>query len=163
MPEVKVVAGASLHTSVRQGLTAVLSGAAALTLLMLLAAVLMVSALYSALLAERRRELGLLLAIGTRPRQLVRLILAEAMLTTSLGGVSGVVLGGSLLLLCQRSLGYYLESIQVPFVQPAPAALGLYALGGVVLASGVGLLGAWIPAWRISRQEPFELVRTEGH
>jgi len=163
MPGVKVVTSTSLYTSVRQGLTAVLSGAVALTLLMLLAAVLMVGALYSALLAERRRELGLLLAIGTRRSQIVRFILTEAMLTTILGGVCGIVLGGSLLLLFQRSLGFYLESVNVPLVRPAPVVIGLYALGGVVLASCVGLLGALVPAWRASRQEPYELVRTEGH
>jgi putative ABC transport system permease protein len=163
IPAVKVVAGTGLYTSVRQGLTAVLGGAVALTLLMLLAAVLMVSALYSALLAERRRELGLLLAIGTRRRQLVRLILVEAMLTTSLGGVCGIVLGGGLLLLLERSLGFYLESVNVPLVRPAPVVVGVYALGGVVLACCVGLLGALVPAWRVSRRDPYELARTEGH
>ena len=163
IPGVKVVTGTFLYTSVRQGLTTVLSGAVALTLLMLLVAVLMVGALYSALVAERRRELGLLLAIGTRRRQLVSFILTEAMLTTSLGGVCGIVLGGSLLLLFQRSLGFYLESVNVPLVRPTPAVIGLYALGVVVLASCIGLLGALVPAWRASRQEPYELVRTEGH
>jgi putative ABC transport system permease protein len=163
MPEVKVVTGPTLYTSVRQGLTAVLSGAVALALLMLVAAVLMVSALYSALLAERRRELGLLLALGTRRRQLVQVVLTEAMLTTSLGGVCGVILGSGVLLLLQRSLGYHLESLTVPFVRPSPAAIALYALAGVGLATGVGLLGAAVPAWRVSRQEPYDLVRTEGH
>jgi putative ABC transport system permease protein len=162
-PEVKVVSGPSLHTTVRQGLTAVLGGAVALTALLLLAAVLMVSALYSGLLAERRRELGLLLAIGTRPRQLLRLILAEATLASSLGGVGGLVLGVGLLLLFRRSLGYHLESLHVPLVQPGPAAVALYALAGVGVASGVGLLGALVPAWRVSRQEPYDLVRAEGH
>jgi putative ABC transport system permease protein len=163
MPDVKVVAGPTLYTSVRQGLTTVMGGVLALALLMLVAAVLMVSALYSALLAERRRELGLLIAIGTRRRQLLRLVLTEAVLTTSLGGVCGVILGGSLLLLFQRSLGYHLENLNVPFVQPSPTAIGLYALAGVGLSCCVGLLGAFVPAWRVSRQEPYDLVRSEGH
>jgi len=163
MPQVKVVAGSPLTTSVRQTLTAVLGGAVVLTSLMLLAAVLMVGAVYSAVLSERRRELGLLLAIGTRRPQLVRLILAEAMLVTSLGGAAGIVLGTGFLLLCRRSLGFTFESLGVPFAWPSPAAVALHALGGVALAAGVGLLGACLPAWRVSRQEPYQLVRTEGN
>jgi putative ABC transport system permease protein len=163
VPGLKVVAGPSLYTSVRQGLTAVLSGAVALTLLVLLAAVLMVGVLYSAVLAERRRELGLLLALGTRRRQLLRLILVEAMLTTGLGGICGALLGGGLLLLFERSLGHYLQSASVPLVRPGLAVLGLYALAGIALAACVGLVGAIVPAWRVSRQEVYDLVRAEGH
>lgn len=162
-PDVKVVAGQFLFTSVRQTLTAVLSGAVVLTLLMLLAALLMVSALYSALLTERRRELGLLLALGTTRRQLMRMVLVEAMLSTSLGGVCGVVLGGGLLLLCRRSLGYYFESVAVPFIWPSLSATALAAAAGVFLAAAVGLLGAFVPAWRVRDREPYALVRTEGH
>src|SRR5262249_3513151 len=109
-PGVKVVAGSTLFTSVRQTLTALLWGALFVTALLLLASVLMVSVLFSAILAERRRELGLLLAIGARRRQVVRMVLAEAALTTGLGGLCGLGLGGGLLLLFQRSLGYYFET-----------------------------------------------------
>jgi putative ABC transport system permease protein len=162
-PDVKVVAGSSLLTSVRQGLTAILAGAVVLTLLVLLAAVLMVAALYSAVLAERRRELGLLLALGTRRRQLLRMILAEATLTTGLGGICGAVLGGALLLLFQRALGHYLESARVPLVRPGAAVVAVYALAGVVLAACVGVVGALVPAWRVSGEEVYDLVRAEGH
>jgi putative ABC transport system permease protein len=162
-PGVQVVAGAPLFSTVRQALTAALSGAVVLTWLLLLATGLMVSALYSAQLVERRRELGLLLAVGARRRQVVRLILAEAALTTGLGGFVGVVLGGALLLLFRRSLGFYFESARVPFAWPEPPTIALYALGGVALACGVGLAGALVPAWRASGREPYELVRTEGN
>ena len=161
-PDVKVVAGASLYTSVRQMLTAVLGATAALTLFVVVAAALMVSALYSAVLVERRRELGLLLAVGTRPRQLLRLILAEAFMVTALGGVGGLTLGGAVLLLFQRSLGHVFERLAIPFVWPGPAWLALYALGGLALAACVGPVGAFVPAWRVSRRDPYELVRAEG-
>jgi putative ABC transport system permease protein len=161
-PDVKVAASASLYTSVRQMLTAVLGATVVLTLLVVVATVLMVSALYSAVVVERRRELGLLLALGTRPRQLLRLILAEAFMVTGLGGVCGLVLGGAALLLIRRSLGYFFERFAIPFVWPAPAVLALYVLGGLALASCVGPAGAFIPAWRVSRRDPYDLVREEG-
>ena len=161
-PAVKVVAGVSLTTSVRRMLTALLGGAGMLMLLLLAATVIMVGVLYSAVLVERRRELGVLLALGARRRQILQLIVAEAVLATSAGGIGGVILGGSVLLALQRSFGYYLANLDVPFVWPAASALLLHGLAGVGLASCVGLAGALVPAWRLSRQEPYALVRGEG-
>lgn len=162
-PEVKVVVGTSLFTSVRQALTALLLGAVFFTGLLLFASVVMVSVLFSAILAERSRELGLLLAIGARRRQVLRMTLAEAALITGLGGICGLAVGGVLLLVFHRSLGYYFESVNVPLLWPTYPSLGLYAAGCVLLATAVGVLGAVIPAWRATRLEPYLLVRAEGH
>jgi putative ABC transport system permease protein len=159
MPDVKVVAGTSVVTSVRQVLTALLQGAVVFTALVLLVTALSVGVMFSAILAERRAELGLLLAVGTRRRQLLYVILTEAMTVTTLGGLGGLLLGAGLLLLFRRSLGYYLETVGAPLLWPPPSALALYGLGCAVLAAGVGLVGAVAPAWRACRQDPYELVR----
>jgi putative ABC transport system permease protein len=159
MPDVKVAAGTSLITSVRHVLTALLQGAVAFTALVLLVTVLSVGVMFSAILAERRAELGLLLAVGTRRRLLMHLILTEAVIVTTLGGLGGLLLGGGLLLLFQRSLGYYFETVGVPFLWPPPSVLALYALGCALLAAGVGAAGAAVPAWRVARQDPYDLVR----
>jgi putative ABC transport system permease protein len=162
LPGVQVVAGNGLSTSVRQGISTVLGGAVLFTALGLLTTALMVGALYTGLLTERRRELGLLLAVGMRPGQMVRLILAEAALTTGLGGVCGVILGAAGLVLSQRSLGYYLATYQVPFALPPLRDLVGTGLVSAVLCCAVGLAGALLPAWRAGRREPYELVRGEG-
>jgi putative ABC transport system permease protein len=162
-PEVKVVAGPSLFTSARHTLTALQSGAIFFTALLILASVLMVSVVFSAILSERRRELGLLLAVGAKPRQLRRLVLTEAVLTTGLGGVVGLVLGAGLVLLFHRSLGYYYETVAAPVGWPAWPTLALYAGGCVALSGAIGLAGALVPAWRASREEPYLLMRAEGN
>src|SRR5205823_6212199 len=69
LPGVQVVTGNGLSTSVRQALTLIMGGSAVFSLLTLLTTTLMVGALYTGLLNERRRELGLLLSVGMRPRQ----------------------------------------------------------------------------------------------
>jgi putative ABC transport system permease protein len=130
--------------------------------LTLLITALMVGAIYTGLLTERRRELGLLLAVGMRPLQVVRLILSEAALTTGIGGICGVVLATAGMLLFQRSMGYYFESYQVPFVLPSLRELILTGLLSILSCCGVGLVGALAPAWGASRREPYELVRGEG-
>jgi putative ABC transport system permease protein len=158
----QVVAGNGLNTNVRQGMSALLHWMVLFTVLMLLVTALMVGVTYSGLLSERRRELGLLLAIGMRPAQLIRLILAEAALTTSLGGVGGVILGAAGLILCQRSLGFYFENYHVPFTLPSAGHLVVRGLVSIGVCSFVGMAGALLPAWRAGRSDPYELVRGEG-
>jgi putative ABC transport system permease protein len=160
--DVKIVPGNSLYSSVRQALGTLLSGAVGLTLLMLLSTTLMVAALYWGLLVERRRELGLLLAIGLRPRQLVRIILAEAALTTACGGICGAICGSAGILLFERSLGFYFEKVRVPFVLPSPATILLAGAVSALAACGIGVLGALVPAWLLGHEEPYELVRGDG-
>jgi putative ABC transport system permease protein len=143
-------------------MAALLSGAVLFTVLILIVTAVMVGVTYTGLLSERRRELGLLLAVGMRPGQVIRLILTEAALTTGLGGVWGVILGAAGLMLFQRSLGYYFENYKVPFTLPPVRDLVVTGLVSVSLCSAVGLAGALVPAWRACRREPYDLVRGEG-
>src|SRR5262249_4943947 len=57
-PGVKVVSGESMLTSIRQGLAALLNGALALMAIMFVSSALMLSVLFTAIIAERKRELG---------------------------------------------------------------------------------------------------------
>jgi putative ABC transport system permease protein len=161
-PGVKVSAGGSIVTSARQGLTALFGGVFAFTGLMLVGCVVLVSVLFSAIIAERHREVGLLRALGARRRQIVRLFVAEAALVTGLGGLCGVALGGALLLVFQRSLGYYFQSVNVPFVWPASRGIALGAVSCALGASLVGVLGALLPALGVGKQEPYRLIQAEG-
>jgi putative ABC transport system permease protein len=162
IPDIKLVAGSSLYASVRQGLSLLLWAVVGLTVLMLASTMLMVAALYSGLLAERRRELGLFLAIGLRPRQMLKVILTEAILTTGMGGISGVLLGVVGVSLLQRTLGYYFARMQMPFALPSLTWIVAAGVGSILLTCVVGVLGAFFPAWSVGHREPHELVRGEG-
>ena len=50
----------------------------------------------------------------------------------------------------------------IPFVWLNAAMTGLIAFGCIALASLIGIAGALYPAWRASRQEPYDLIRSEG-
>jgi putative ABC transport system permease protein len=127
-----------------------------------LATALLVGAVYSGLIAERRHELGLLLAVGMRPVQVVRLILAEAVLATGLGGTCGVLIGVAVLFSIRRSLGFVFEAQRIPFALPDAFALAAIGAVSVALYCGIGLIGSMVPAWRVSRSEPYALIRREG-
>jgi putative ABC transport system permease protein len=159
---VKVVTGDSTMSGIRQGLAALLNGILALMVLMFASTALMVSVLFSAIVTERRGELGLLKAIGARRGQIVGMTVIEAVIATGAGGVLGVALGVLVMRLYERSLVYYLENVGVSFVWLDGPRMVIVALAAVVMASTIGALGSLYPAWRASRRDPYDLVRGEG-
>src|SRR5262249_36315571 len=161
-PQVKVVSSESMLTSIRQGLAALLTGALALIAIMFVSTALMLSVLFSAIIAERKRELGLLRAMGGRRRQIIGMLLTEAGVATALGGLAGVALGILLMRVYEHSLVYYLDRIGIPFVWLNGWTIGLIAAFCIVLTSLTGAVGALYPAWRASGLEPYALMRSDG-
>lgn len=162
LPGVKVVSGESMLTGIRQGLTSLVGGMLVLVVLMFASTALMVGVLFSAIVAERRSELGLLKAIGARRGQIVGMMLTEAAIATGVGGIVGVVVGWLALRAFERSLVYRLGDMGVPFVwldAPTTAALAVLA---VVIAAAVGAVGALAPAWSASRRDAYDLIRGNG-
>jgi putative ABC transport system permease protein len=157
--DLKVVGGDALDTSVAHGFTALAGGLAAVAGLVLAGWAVLLGLVFSAVIDERRAELGLLLALGVRPGQVVRLVALEAALVTGLGAAAGVLAGAAVLLAVRRSLGHRLEELGVPLAWPPPGAVIAAAAGCVLLAALVGVLGAAVPAWRAARREPDVLVR----
>jgi putative ABC transport system permease protein len=162
LPDVKVVSNESMLTSIRQGLAILLDGMLGLMVIMFASTALMVGVLFSAIITERRRELGLLKAIGARRRQIVGMLLCEAALATAVGGLIGCVLGVLLLRIFEHSLVYYLDSVGVPFAWLDGASILLIALACIVAAAAIGAAGALYPAWRASRAQAYDLIRSEG-
>ena len=159
---VKVVTGDSSLSGIRQGLAALLKGVLALMVLMFASMAVMVSVLFSAIVTERRGELGLLKAIGARRAQMVGMMVIEAVIATGVGGALGVTLGVLVMRLYERSLVYYLDNIGVPFVWLDLPRTVAVAAAAIVLAAAIGALGSFYPAWRASGRDAYDLVRGEG-
>ena len=90
IPGLKIVAGNPVFTASRQALGSLFWGIAVFAGLLLLALLFLVTLLFSAIVQERYREIGLLRAMGARPGQIMSIILIEAGLITSLGGLLGL-------------------------------------------------------------------------
>jgi putative ABC transport system permease protein len=162
VPGVKVVSNESVLTSVRQGLASLFGGVFALMSIMCASSALMMGVLFSAIVAERKRELGLFRAIGARRRQILGILLTEAGLATAAGGLMGCLLGLCLMRVYEHSLVYHLDSMGIPFVWLGAGAIGLIALACIVITSFIGAAGAFYPAWRASGLEPYDLIRSDG-
>jgi putative ABC transport system permease protein len=159
---VKVVEGNALLTSSRQALRSLLTGVAIFAGAGALAVLILVSLLFSAIVQERTRELGLLRALGARPNHVVAMVLAEAGMITGLGGLVGIVLGFALLFASARSLGFYFENLGVPFGWPPIETLATIAAAVVAASATLGVAGALYPAWRVRRLEPFALIHGDA-
>ncbi len=101
--------------------------------------------------AERRRETGVLRALGATRGAVMRSLLAEGLMLAIAGGLLGVALGSGVVSLYRDLLG---EWFNVPLLFPSAGALAAPALGGL----GLALVGAGVPillvAWKASRAEP---------
>ncbi len=104
---------------------------------------------------QRRRELGMLAAIGMRPGEIGRMVAAEAAFVAVVGSLvgllSGIFLFATLLLITPVFLGY-----DDPFVLDWRAGVGY-----VVVAVIVALAAAAWPAWRSARAEILPALQYE--
>jgi putative ABC transport system permease protein len=158
---IKVITGATIVTATRQSTSALLTGMLGFAALMLFGSLILVSLIFSAIIQERRREIGLLSAIGTRRGEIVAMLVTEAAFATSLGGFCGILFGSGLLLLFQRSLLYHLALMHVDFAWPVTQEIVITALACAALAAMLGLIGALFPAWRSAGEEAYILIKGE--
>ncbi len=99
--------------------------------------------------SKRLKELGIRLALGAQPREVLQAALGRAFNLLVIGSAAGLVLG----VLAARVLAHivYQATPRDPVV-----------LGGVVLAMLLlGLLATWIPAQRAMSLDPLTLLREE--
>ncbi len=107
---------------------------------------------------ERVREIGTMLAVGTRRWQVVSLFLLEGAVLGLVGGLVGALVGGAVTLwLGHRGIvlpapGAQADSIIRPFVS------GLYLVRAVGMATvGASLAALW-PAYRAAKLRPVEAL-----
>jgi putative ABC transport system permease protein len=100
--------------------------------------------------------------MGAHPNQVMTIILAEAAVITALGGLAGLGFGAAVLLTFARSLGFYFALLSVPFAWPPAAVLQIGAALAIVFSAVLGLIGAFLPAWRVRRMAPYALIQAEG-
>ena len=132
--------------STQQSLTLLLVSVAAISLLVGgigIMNIMMVS------VTERTREIGIRIAIGARPPDVMAQFLIEALVLSALGGVVGVLLGVA---------GAFIDATfsSTPFVLD-PLAM-LLAFG---FSACVGVVFGFYPAQRAARMDPIVALRTE--
>ena len=113
---------------------------------------------FRTLVAERRRDLAMLRAIGARRNTLVGMILIESLLQGILGTAVGLLLGALLTLGMLHALSGYLESfLHATIGSPEFSATNLIA--SILLGIGFSVASAYLPARSTLNVTPLEALR----
>jgi len=103
---------------------------------------------------ERKKEIGVLKAIGAKKRDILLMFLLESGIIGLLGGIIGVILGFSLAYLVKIIAAYIDITINISItLQIIIIALGFSFL--------IGVISGMIPAYLASSQEPVDALREE--
>ncbi len=117
---------------------------------------------------ERTREIGILKALGYRPKQIMSMFLSEAALSGVVGGVGGTILGYALSFILGGSLsssfggfgmggrpGQTSSTTFTPVFTPELIAFSL------LFPIGIAVLAGLYPAWRASRMNAVVALKYE--
>jgi len=98
---------------------------------------------------ERRREIGIRLAVGAKRRDIQSLFLVEAIILALLGGILGIILGELISFIIATSRHWGFEFFYNP------------SLVGFSVSVFVGIFFGFYPAYKASKLDPIETLRTE--
>ena len=107
------------------------------------------SGVFAYVVRERTREIGIRMALGARPGQVLRLVFGESARPAMAGLAAGVVAAAGLSRLVESHL------YGVSGFDPAAYVAVCVALGGA------GVVASWLPARRAIRVEPVKALRYE--
>jgi putative ABC transport system permease protein len=95
---------------------------------------------------ERTHEIGILLAVGWKPRRVVYMVLCESALLGLLGGAVGVAVGALGIWVLEHTTG--IRGLLEPDLSPK------LLLISIAIAVVVGVISGVYPGWRASRLSP---------
>lgn len=105
---------------------------------------------------ERTREIGIRMAVGARPRDILLQFLVESIVLSTIGGLIGVGLG----IISAVGMTTLINSVSTG--RPWPIVISyMSALGALVFSALVGVGFGYYPAWRASRLDPIDALRYE--
>jgi putative ABC transport system permease protein len=156
VPGVTPIESPNLFQSYRRQMSGLLVGVIATMGITLVMSVALVGLVFSMAANERRRELGVLRAMGATRGFVLQSLLSEAGMLALTGGAVGI---GLTVLAVTLFRNFIIASLGIPFILPPLFQLLVYALGGLGMTMLTVTLAAMLPAYRISHLEPANAMR----
>jgi len=113
---------------------------------------------FRTVVTERRRDIGMLRALGATRRTVIGIVLAEGLLQGLIGSIIGLLLGYLLAVgvinVAQGPISMFINlKLGTPVFSPALVAVS------ILLGVGVTVLAGLLPAWNASHITPLEALR----
>jgi putative ABC transport system permease protein len=156
VPGVTPIESPNLFQSFRQQITGLLRAMLAVLSITAVLSLVLIGLIFSMAANERRRELGMLRALGATRGFIFKTLLTEALLLALVGAIIGLALAAFSVYLFRNLI---ISSLGVPFLFPALASLLGLLIGGLLLALAGVALAAMFPAYHISRLDPAVAMR----
>ena len=134
-----------------------------LGILTLISGIVGVSNIMLITVKERTHEFGIRKAIGAKPGEILKLIIAESISITAVFGYIGMFLGMIACQIMDKTVGRNAVDIGVEKIQMlVNPSVGLdVALEATLLLIVAGTLAGAIPAWKAAKVKPIEALRAE--
>ena len=158
IPGVKALVSDTVISTVRRQLAGLIRAILAISGILWLVVILSMAFAFTMIVNERRREIGLLRAMGANKRHIVAILLIEASLLSSGGGAAGILLGFGLLASFKNLMLYHLK---LPYLFPSPLMFAGLVAGAFILSVITGLLSGLLPSLVALRMEPYDAIRRE--
>lgn len=156
VPGVTPIESSNLFQSYRKQMTGLLRSILVILSVTWGLSVVLIGLVFSMAANERRKELGVLRALGATRRFVFESLLAEASLLALFGGATGLAIAGLAIFLFRKLI---MVSLDIPFLLPSPGSLLIQIGAGLLLALFSVNLAALFPAFKISRQDPALAMR----
>jgi putative ABC transport system permease protein len=115
---------------------------------------------FRTVVAERRRDIGMLRAVGTRRRTIMGMFLAESLLQGIIGTVLGLIAGWLMAAGIMAAMSPIAESV-MHFRIGGPLFTPVTWVSSIVLGVGVTVVAAIVPARAAGRVTPLEAMRPQ--
>jgi putative ABC transport system permease protein len=157
VPGVKALVSDKVISTVRTQLSGLIQAIVAISVVLWGIVLLIMAFAFFMIVSERRREIGLLRAMGASRRHVAGILLTEASLLSVGGGAAGIALGFGLLLSFRELV---LRQLRLPYLFPPPRELVLLTVGALAFSLATGVLSALLPSLSVIRMEPYDAIRS---
>ena len=124
----------------------------------LLSGIIGVSNIMLVTVKERTREIGVRRAIGAKPKSIIKQVLSESLLLTTLAGLVGLCIGVGIMALV-ATITANMPSDNMMFQDPNISFKA--AVGATIIVIISGLLAGVLPAWRAIQIKAIDAIREE--
>ncbi len=152
----RVVEASGLVSRVRVDTTGIASYELLAEVIMAASVFLLMGLVFSMTTNERSRQLGLMRSLGATNRFIFANVLKEAGLTAAIGSTLGLALG---VVVVYFGEGFLVATFNTALIGPDFSESLVLILRSVTLGIITGTAASVLPAWRVTRRDPYEAIR----